>query len=99
MPVGEIVPRALAATERGWTVVIAGIHRADIPAMNNERDLFYERDLRTVTAKTRTEGMPFCGPPPTSRLRQRSPSTPSLQSMSPWMTSAPAGRRARSRSR
>jgi hypothetical protein len=64
MPVGEIVPRALAATERGWTVVIAGIHRADIPAMNNERDLFYERDLRTVTAKTRTEGMPFCGPPP-----------------------------------
>ncbi|QNE48413.1 zinc-dependent alcohol dehydrogenase family protein [Glaciihabitans sp. INWT7] len=58
-PVGEIVPQALAATKRGGTVVIAGIHLSDIPAMNYERDLFYERDLRTVTANTRADGEAF----------------------------------------
>lgn len=58
-PVGEIVPQALAATKRGGTVVVAGIHMSDIPAMNYEDDLFYERDLRTVTANTRADGAAF----------------------------------------
>jgi propanol-preferring alcohol dehydrogenase len=58
-PAGDIVPQALAATKRGGTVVIAGIHMTDIPPMNYETDLFYERDLRTVTANTRADGSAF----------------------------------------
>jgi propanol-preferring alcohol dehydrogenase len=58
-PVGDIVPQALAATKRGGTVVTAGIHMSDIPAMNYQKDLFNERDLRTVTANTRADGSAF----------------------------------------
>jgi propanol-preferring alcohol dehydrogenase len=55
-PAGNLVPAALRATTRGGTVVLAGIHMSDIPAMSYEDDLFYERDLRTVTANTRADG-------------------------------------------
>jgi len=58
-PVGDIIPQALAATKRGGTVVTAGIHMSDIPAMNYQNDLFNERDLRTVTANTRADGSAF----------------------------------------
>lgn len=58
-PAGELVPVALAATKRGGTVVLAGIHMSDIPAMNYDADLFNERDLRTVTANTRDDGTTF----------------------------------------
>ncbi|WP_278234738.1 zinc-dependent alcohol dehydrogenase family protein [Isoptericola sp. AK164] len=55
-PAGELVPLALQATERGGTVTLAGIHMSEIPAMDHTRDLFDERDLRTVTANTRADG-------------------------------------------
>lgn len=55
-PAGELVPHALRATGRGGTVVLAGIHMSDIPAMDYARHLFDERDLRTVTANTRADG-------------------------------------------
>jgi propanol-preferring alcohol dehydrogenase len=55
-PAGELVPVALEATTRGGTVVIAGIHLSDIPPLTYESTLFYERDLRTVTANTRADG-------------------------------------------
>jgi len=55
-PAGGLVPLALAATTRGGTVALAGIHMSDIPAMEYENHLFYERDLRTVTANTRADG-------------------------------------------
>ncbi|MBK4349043.1 zinc-dependent alcohol dehydrogenase family protein [Lacisediminihabitans sp. G11-30] len=58
-PAGPIVPQALAATKRGGTVVTAGIHMSDIPAMNYDHDLFNERDLRSVTANTRADGAAF----------------------------------------
>jgi propanol-preferring alcohol dehydrogenase len=58
-PVGDIVPQALAATKRGGTVVTAGIHMSDIPAMNYQNELFDERDLRSVTANTRADGSAF----------------------------------------
>jgi len=58
-PAGEIVPLALQATTRGGTVVLAGIHMSDIPAMAYEYNLFNERDLRTVTANTRADGAAF----------------------------------------
>ncbi|WP_402469436.1 zinc-dependent alcohol dehydrogenase family protein [Isoptericola aurantiacus] len=55
-PAGELVPYALRATDRGGTVVLAGIHMSDIPSMAYDRHLFEERDLRTVTANTRADG-------------------------------------------
>jgi len=58
-PAGELVPLALQATGRGGTVVLAGIHMSDIPAMEYTRNLFDERDLRTVTANTRADGAAF----------------------------------------
>jgi propanol-preferring alcohol dehydrogenase len=58
-PAGELVPLALQATARGGTVVLAGIHMSDIPAMAYERNLFGERDLRTVMANTRADGTAF----------------------------------------
>lgn len=58
-PAGDLVPAALQATDRGGTVVLAGIHMSDIPAMRYEQNLFGERDLRTVTANTRADGDTF----------------------------------------
>lgn len=58
-PAGELVPTALQATIRGGTVVLAGIHMSDIPAMDYAANLFDERDLRTVTANTRADGAAF----------------------------------------
>jgi len=55
-PVGDIVPAALEAVDRGGTVAIAGIHLSDIPTLDYERQLFYERDLRSVTSNTRRDG-------------------------------------------
>jgi propanol-preferring alcohol dehydrogenase len=55
-PAGELVPVALRALDRGGTVAAAGIWLSDIPALDYERDLFYERRLRSVTANTRADG-------------------------------------------
>ncbi|MFI9785105.1 zinc-dependent alcohol dehydrogenase family protein [Kitasatospora sp. NPDC051984] len=58
-PVGELVPVALAALDRGGTLAIAGIHLTDIPTLNYQHHLFQERTLRSVTANTRTDGHDF----------------------------------------
>lgn len=55
-PAGEIVPEALEALDRGGTLAIAGIHLSDVPTLNYGRHLFYERNLRSVTANTRADG-------------------------------------------
>ncbi len=55
-PAGELMPVALAATERGGTVVSAGIHMSPIPEFSYDDLLFGERDLRSVTANTRADG-------------------------------------------
>jgi alcohol dehydrogenase, propanol-preferring len=55
-PAGELVPVALQALDRGGTLSLAGIYMTDIPSLNYERDLFYERTLRSVTANTRQDG-------------------------------------------
>lgn len=55
-PAGELVPVALRALDRGGTLVLAGIYMSDIPTPEYERDLFYERNLRSVTANTREDG-------------------------------------------
>jgi len=58
-PAGEIVPVALAALDRGGVLVIAGIHLTDIPPLRYEDHLFYEREVRSVTANTRRDGEEF----------------------------------------
>jgi propanol-preferring alcohol dehydrogenase len=55
-PVGELVPVALRALDRGGTLALAGIHLSDIPSMNYESELFYERTVTSVTANTRQDG-------------------------------------------
>lgn len=55
-PVGELVPGALRALDRGGVAVVAGIHLTDIPPLVYERELFYEKELRSVTANTRVDG-------------------------------------------
>jgi propanol-preferring alcohol dehydrogenase len=58
-PVGTLVPTALAALDRGGRLAIAGIHLTDIPSLNYERHLFEERELCSVTANTRDDGVAF----------------------------------------
>ncbi len=58
-PVGELVPVALAALDRGGTLAVAGIHLSDVPVLNYQRHLFQERQLRSVTANTRRDGEEF----------------------------------------
>lgn len=58
-PVGELVPPALAALDRGGTLAVAGIHLTDIPSLNYQEHLFSERQLRSVTANTRQDAHEF----------------------------------------
>ncbi len=57
-PVGALVPRALAATCKGATVVCAGIHMQDIPGFPYAL-LWGERVLRSVANLTRADGEAF----------------------------------------
>jgi propanol-preferring alcohol dehydrogenase len=58
-PAGELVLPALAALDRGGTLAIAGIHLSAIPALDYDRHLFEERQVRSVTANTRADGEEF----------------------------------------
>jgi propanol-preferring alcohol dehydrogenase len=58
-PVGDLVPVALAALDRGGTLAIAGIHLTDVPVLDYQAHLFQERTLRSVTANTRADGQAF----------------------------------------
>jgi propanol-preferring alcohol dehydrogenase len=58
-PVGDLVPVALAALDRGGTLSIAGIHLSDIPPLRYADHLFAERQVRSVTANTRADGEEF----------------------------------------
>jgi alcohol dehydrogenase, propanol-preferring len=57
-PVGELVPAALRAVDKGGVVVCAGIHMSDIPSF--PYDLLYgERSVRSVANLTRLDGAEF----------------------------------------
>jgi propanol-preferring alcohol dehydrogenase len=58
-PAGELVPVALRSLGAGGTLAVAGIWLSDIPALNYDRELFHERELRSVTANTRADGEEF----------------------------------------
>jgi propanol-preferring alcohol dehydrogenase len=55
-PVGDLVPTALAALDRGGVLAIAGIHLSAIPPLDYAAHLFQEREVRSVTANTRADG-------------------------------------------
>lgn len=56
-PAGPLVPPALEHLEKGGTVALAGIYMSDIPTLNYQRHLYHEKNLRSVTASTRADGM------------------------------------------
>ncbi|WP_209305772.1 zinc-binding alcohol dehydrogenase family protein [Mycobacterium sp. PS03-16] len=58
-PVGDLVLPALEGLDRGGTLAIAGIHLSDIPALNYQRHLFQERQIRSVTSNTRADAREF----------------------------------------
>jgi len=58
-PVGDLVPVALSALDRGGTLAVAGIYLSDIAMLRYEKHLFYEKVLRSVTANTRADGRAF----------------------------------------
>ena len=58
-PAGDLVLPALSALDRGGTLAVAGIYLSDIPALNYERHLFQERQLRSVTSNTRQDAREF----------------------------------------
>ncbi len=67
-PAGELVPAALRAVAKGGTVVCAGIHMSDIPALPYEL-LWGERVLRSVANLTRRDGEEFLALAPTVPVR------------------------------
>ncbi|MCX5257460.1 zinc-binding alcohol dehydrogenase family protein [Streptomyces canus] len=58
-PAGDLVPLALRALDRGGVLAIAGIHLSDVPALHYESELFYEKEVRSVTSNTREDGREF----------------------------------------
>lgn len=72
-PAGELVPIALESLEKGGTVSLAGIHMSDVPPLNYNKHLFYERTIRSVTSNTREDGKELM------KLAQEIPLKPKVQ--------------------
>ncbi|MGH7948379.1 MAG: zinc-dependent alcohol dehydrogenase family protein, partial [Candidatus Binataceae bacterium] len=51
-PAGALVTAAMEALDRGGVLAIAGIYLTSIPSLDYARHLFYEREIRSVTANT-----------------------------------------------
>jgi alcohol dehydrogenase, propanol-preferring len=75
-PVGDLVLPALEALDRGGTLAIAGIHLSDIPALNYQRHLFQERQVRSVTSNTRNDAREFLAFAGRHRIEVTSPQYP-----------------------
>ncbi len=56
-PAGRLVPEALSRLRKGGTLALAGIYMTPIPEMNYEKHLFYEKNIHSVTANTRRDGV------------------------------------------
>jgi alcohol dehydrogenase, propanol-preferring len=75
-PVGDLVLPALEALDRGGTLAVAGIHLSDIPALNYQRHLFQERQIRSVTSNTRDDAREFLAFAGRHRIEVTSPEYP-----------------------
>jgi propanol-preferring alcohol dehydrogenase len=58
-PAGNLVPIAMEVLDRGGVLAIAGIYLSAVPALDYERHLFQEREIRSVTANTRADAEEF----------------------------------------
>lgn len=58
-PVGDLVPVALSALDRGGVLALAGIHMTPTPALDYHRHLFHERQIRSVESNTRDDAREF----------------------------------------
>jgi propanol-preferring alcohol dehydrogenase len=58
-PAGNLVMPAMEALDRGGILAIAGIYLSPIPQLDYERHLFYEKEIRSVTANTRADADEF----------------------------------------
>ena len=67
-PVGELVPAALRATQRGGKVVCGGIHMSDIPSFPYEI-LWGERQVASVANLTRADAHAFLAVAPRAGVR------------------------------
>ncbi len=67
-PAGELVPAALAALERGGTVVCGGIHMSPIPSFDYDL-LWGERSIRSVANLTRRDAEEFLALAPAVPVR------------------------------
>ncbi len=56
-PAGGLVPQALSRLRKGGTLALAGIYMSAIPEMDYEKHLFYEKNVHSVTANTREDGI------------------------------------------
>jgi propanol-preferring alcohol dehydrogenase len=57
-PAGELIPAALAALDKGGSLVLGGIHMSDTPPIPYEL-LYGERVVRSVANNTRADGREF----------------------------------------
>ena len=55
-PAGNLVPEALRALNKGGTLALAGIYMTQIPPLDYDKHLYYEKTVRSVTASTRRDG-------------------------------------------
>jgi propanol-preferring alcohol dehydrogenase len=69
-PVGELVPAALRAVDKGGSVICGGIHMSDIPAFPY-RILWEERVVRSVANLTRRDAREFLALAPRVPVRTR----------------------------
>jgi alcohol dehydrogenase, propanol-preferring len=58
-PAGELVPPIMSALRPGGVLAIAGIHLSQIPPLDYARQLFGEKEIRSVTADTRADAEEF----------------------------------------
>ena len=77
-PVGDLVPAALAATDRGGCVVCGGIHMSDIPAFPYAI-LWQERTLCSIANLTRRDGEEFLALAPKIPVKTKTTSFPLAQ--------------------
>ncbi|SMC18118.1 alcohol dehydrogenase, propanol-preferring [Desulfacinum hydrothermale DSM 13146] len=54
-PAGHLVATALEHLQKGGTLALAGIYMSQIPALDYEKHLFYEKNIHSVTANTRQD--------------------------------------------